>query len=242
MLFYKQVILTALIAMYGTFCQAQVGVQKRSIHVNRQIDELTPIINQSTGQHVTLEEYSQLSKADPHAYHLVPDYNEFGQPSSYVLRTATAEEHEMHQFRDRNPAKQPKAGQLIAPFSMTGLDGKNYRSADLRGKVVVLSFWISLDKPFWGDKEASQFTDALKPSQAQEAPVVLGILNSEPPGATLNSLPFMPIPNAYGFHGKYHITSIPTFVVIDKTGKVAANLQGPGAYDKLKEVLATVTK
>ena len=77
-----------------------------------------------------MEQYAQLVKNDPFAYHLVPGYNEFGQPSTYVMRPATPEEHETHRFRDRDPAKQPKVGQTLAPFSMIGADQKTYRSAD----------------------------------------------------------------------------------------------------------------
>lgn len=249
---YKQLILTASLVIAGTICQAQVSVQKQAaiqktvVRTNRQTDDSAPITNQATGKRITMEDYSQLTKADPFAYHLVPQYNEYGLPAAYTMRPATAEEHETHRFRDRDPAKQPKAGQLIEPFVLASLGGKTYKSADLLGKVVILSFWISLDKSLWDDKQSADFANVLRPYQSETAPVVLGVLNSEQPkdvdDVTLKKLPFVPIFNAYGFHNKYHITSTPTFVVIDKTGKVVANLQGAGSFDKLKQVLATVTQ
>lgn len=249
MVFYKQALLVGSMAVLGTVCQAQVGVQKSVVHYARrpqQQEEATPITNQETGQRVTMEQYEQLVKADPFAYHLVPDYDAFGQPKAYTMRTATPEEHETHRFRDRDPAKQPKGGQTIAPFVMKGVDGKTYQSADLVGKVVILNFWVSLDKSVWDEKQAASLAEVLRPYQGSAAPVVLGVFNSEHPAgmseADVKKLPFVPVPNAYGFHNKYHITTVPTVLVLDKTGKVAANLQGPGSYDKLKQVLAMVTQ
>lgn len=250
---FKHCILTTCMAIVGTISQAQVSIQKQPsvqktvvARVNRQTDTSAPITDQVTGQRITMEAYSQLTKSDPFAYHLVPDYNEYGQPNAYTMRVATPEEHETHRFRDRDPAKQPKAGQLIAPFVLAGPGGQAYRSADLVGKVVILSFWISLDKSIWDDKQAADLANALQPYKGQAAPIVLGVLNSEQPKevdeTSLKKLPFVPIFNAYGFHNKYHITSIPTFIVIDKAGKVVANLQGAGSFDKLKQVLATVNQ
>ncbi|OJW76717.1 MAG: hypothetical protein BGO59_20985 [Spirosoma sp. 48-14] len=240
----KQALLAVSLLTLSTICLAQVGVQKKIIRLAKPQSEPTPITNQATGQRMTINEYNELAKADPFAYHLVPNYDEFGQPTTYTMRSATPEEHETHRFRDRDPAKQPKAGQSIAPFVMTDVEGNTYRSADLLGNVVVLSFWVSLDKSVWDDKQAAAFAEALRPFQSKTAPVVLGVLNSEQAkaesGVIGKSLPFKPIPNAYGFHNKYHITTIPTIVVIGKDGKVVANLQGASSIEKLKQVLATV--
>lgn len=240
---YKLLVLTVCITALGTVCRAQVSIQRTQVHPVQPATATTAIVNKATGQPITMEEYGKLIKDDPYAYHLVPDYNEYGQPGGYIMRPATPEEHETHRFRDRDPAKQPKAGQSIAPFVMTGLDGKTYRSADLLGKIVILSFWVSLDKPVWNDKQGADFAEALRPYQSKNGLVVLGVLNSEQPkNVDLKAVPFIPVPNAYGFHNKYHITTIPTVVVIDKAGKVAANLQGVAEFDKLKQILIAITQ
>lgn len=244
----KRAVLTACLTIVAIVCQAQpqVSVHSSAVRFKQRLDETTPITDQATGKRITMQAYSQLIQADPYAYHLIPDYNEYGQPGSYVMRVTTPEEHETHQFHTRDPAKQPQVGQPIAPFSMTGLDEKTYRSADLLGNVVILGFLVSLDKPFWSDKQTEELANALRSYQSETGPIVLGILNSEQPKVVehLNAkaLPFMPVPNAYGFHNKYHILTIPTFIVIDKTGKVAANLQGPESYEKLKQILATLSR
>lgn len=245
----KKLLLFVLFISYVTVsvCKAQVGVQKVTVRSTPRRTETTssiPITNKLTGQPITMEQYSELTKDDPFKYHLVPEYDEFGRPKSYIMRLSTAEEHETHRFRDRDPAKQPRLGQTIAPFVMTGLDGTTYRSADLLGKVVILSFWISLNKEFWTDKQKSAYTDAVSVYKSTQKPVQIAVLNSEPTKAADNpaaeKLPFVAVPNAYGFHEKYHVTGIPTIVVIDKAGKVLANLQGATVYEQLKEVLTNL--
>lgn len=249
MIFHQKLTLISLFFATAATAQAQsvqATVHKAKVRYTQSVDGQTPITNAVTGQLISMDEYSQLTKAEPAAWHLVPDYNELGQPKAYTLRAATPEERATQRFRDRDPAKQPKVGQEIAPFVMTGMDGKSYSSAGLLGKAVVLSFWISLDKPFWNAKQADEFINVLRPYQSTNGLVSLGVLNSEPPKASeqvdVKELPFVPVPNAYGFHNKYHITTVPTIVVIDKSGKVAANLSGPGIFERLGQVLASLPK
>lgn len=234
---YKLIFLLALGIAVSTFSQAQLTIQRTGIRTSNRMNRYTPIIESLTGQRITLEDYDKLIQSDPYKYHLVADYDEYGRPKAYTMRPSTDEEYNTRQFRDRDPAKQPKIGQSLAPFVMTATDEKTYRSTDLMGKVILLSFWISLDKPFWTEKEAENVTQILQPFLSNTDFVTLGVLNSEPP-ARATGFPFSPIPNGYGFHHKYHITAIPTFVVIDKTGRVIANLQGAASYEKLQQVLA----
>ncbi|GAB3641089.1 hypothetical protein GCM10027423_17250 [Spirosoma arcticum] len=225
--------------------KAQVTTHTGGVRTERRINENTPLFDKKTGQRVSFQEYQQRMKNDPYAYYLEPVYDEYGKPTSYMIRPTTADEKVTHRFYDRDPAKQPKVGQPIAPFIMTGLDGKTYRSTDLLGNVVVLSFWISLEKPFWGDKQAVDFGNVVRPYQSETSPVVLGVLNSGQPQVAdhLNTktLLFMPVPDAYGFHDKYQVSTIPSFVIIDKAGKVAGFIEGPD-YEKLKQILSSVMR
>ncbi|WP_461128033.1 TlpA family protein disulfide reductase [Spirosoma aerophilum] len=245
--FSNKAFCTAFLMISFTVCQAQ---QVRLIRSQpgdvRRTEQVALITNQATGEKITMEKYGELSKTDPFAYHLVPTYNEFGDPTAYLMRPSTPEEHETHRFRDRDPAKQPKAGQVMAPFVMTGLDDNVYRSSGMIGKVVVLNFLVGLDKTLWSDQQNEELTTILKPYQGQNGLIALGVLNSEQakPGKAVKQhpWPFIPVPNGYGFHNKYHITSVPTFVVIDKTGRVAATVQGAGSAEKLKQILAEVIR
>ncbi|GAB3995860.1 hypothetical protein GCM10028807_37100 [Spirosoma daeguense] len=244
MAFYQRVLPIVILLLVDTFCLAQVGVKKVSRQSNHRTEDTTPILNQLTGQRISINDYAQLTKNDPYAYHLVPQYNEFGQAQGYVMRASTPEERQTHRFRDRDPAKQPKAGQSIMPFVMTGLDGNVYCSSELAGKIVILNFLISLEKEFWDDNQNADLTATLRSYSSSTAPVVLGVLNSEQAkndkNLNLQSLPFVPVPNAYGFHNKFHITSVPTIIVIDKSGKVVANLQGNDINSRLKQVLTAL--
>lgn len=244
--FVKQAVLAAFLLLISSLCRGQISIQKSGIMHRFKVDETTPITDAKTGQRISFKQYNERIKDDLYGWHLMPDYDEYGKPMAFTLRPTTAEERDTHQFRDIDTTKQPKVGQPIAPFVMTGLDDKVYRSTDLTGNVVVLSFWISLDKPFWGPKQADEFANVLRPYRSETGPIVLGILNSDQPKIVEHldnkTLPFMPVPNSYGFHRRYQINTVPTFIVIDKRGDVAAYIEGAGNYDKLKQALARVTK
>lgn len=245
MISFKQAVIASILIISSVIAQAQqVTIQQSDVRFVRRIDKTTPITDVVTGQPVTIEQYDELLKTDQNAWHLTSVFDEFGEPMAYTLRKATPEEYETHQFKDRDPAQQPQVGQIITPFVMKGIDGKIYRSADLIGKVVVLSFWVSINKPFWNEKISDTLTTLLQPYQSRSDMITLGILNSSPAKIEeylqQKPLPFVAVPNARGFHEKYNIINTPTIVVIDKTGKVAANLHWTGNFDALKDLLATL--
>lgn len=208
------------------------------------INENTILFDKATGKRISYQEYRQLTKDDPFGYHLERVYDVYGQTSAYKIRPTTPEERETHSFRPTTEGR-PKVGETIPLFVMKGVNGKVYRSTDLQGRVVVLSFWISLKKPFWGANQAKPYAEALKPYQSESGPVSLGILQESKQGLeefmTREALPFIPIPDSYGFHGKFHVTNIPAFIVIDRAGKVAAYIDGSD-YEELKAVLQKVSK
>jgi len=208
------------------------------------IDESTPIFDKKSGKRISFDEYRRLMNTDHKGYHSEPIINEFGEVSGYTLRPTTTEERETQQFYTL-PGQKPKVGQEVPLFVMKGLDDKVYRSTDLKGHVVVLSFWISLRKPFWGSKQAQQFADAIRPFRSETDPISLGILQADKEEITefmaTQTLPFIPVPNSFGFHRKFAITSGPSFMVIDRNGVVAALIEGSD-YDQLKQVLAKVSR
>ncbi|GAB2522180.1 hypothetical protein GCM10027085_10420 [Spirosoma aerophilum] len=130
-------------------------------------------------------------------------------------------------------------------FAMKGIDDKLYRLSELKGRVILLSFWISLAKPFWGPNQAKSFANVLRPYQSETDPISLGILQESKEVIdnvmTTETLPFIPIPNSYGFNQKFQVTTGPSFIVIDRLGKVAAFIEGSN-YDQLQKVLRTVSQ
>jgi len=219
--------------------------QTSSFTTRRSIDESTPIFDKETGKRISLKEFSRLQDADPNGYHLEPIFDEYGKVSRYQLRATNAEEKQTHQIRTRDPAWQPKVSDAMPSFVMRGIDKQTYRSTDSKGRVVVLFFWLNLRKPFWNADQGQRIADLMRPSKTETEPIALGVLNSSEEEISellkTQTLPFIPIPDSIGFHQKFSIMTFPSFLVIDRNGKVAAFIEGSD-YEQLKQVLAKVSR
>lgn len=241
----KHILFIALICTLQTTLIHPTIAQPGGISQVRRMDENTKIFDKDTGKRVSLREFNDLLKADPYAQHLVPNFNEYGEVDSYTLRPTTPEEKANRQFNDRDPALRPKMGQPMPEFVMKGIDDKAYRLSELKGHVVILSFWLSLKKPFWNPKQVQAFADAVRSYQSETDPISLGVLQDQKEkiveAMASETLPFVPIPNSYGFTQKFHVTTGPTFIVIDRVGKVVAYIEGY-EYDQLKKVLQGVSR
>jgi peroxiredoxin len=209
------------------------------------VNESTRIFDKTSGKRISYQEYDQLMRKDRYAYHLEPIFDEYGQASAYKLRPTTAEERETRRFDLGDPTMRPKVGEPMAEFVMKGIDDKVYRLTELKGHVIVLSFWISLKKPIWGPNQAKSFADALRPYQSKTDLISLGVLHESKDDIStlvaIETLPFIPIPDSYGFHQKFYVRAGPSFIVIDRTGRVAAYLEGFN-YDQLQKVLRTLSQ
>ncbi|MGF7215473.1 peroxiredoxin [Spirosoma lacussanchae] len=239
-------VFTTLLSHLTSIAQPIIQRQTGAIEQRGRIDENTRILDQTTGKPISYTEYMALMKRDANAYYLEPMPDEYGEFSAYKIRLKTADERATGQLNMRDPAQQPKVGEPISAFIMKGIDGNVYRSADLKSRVVILSFWVSLRKPFWSADQSKKLAQTLRPYQSETDPLVLGVVNDskEELEAILatQTLPFIPIPNSYGFHKRYNVLSTPSFVVIDRAGNVAAYLEGPGSYERLQQVLQTVSR
>lgn len=209
------------------------------------IDENALIIDKVTGRKISYDEYRTLTKNDMNAYRLENLYNEFGEIDSFRLRPATTEERGDNRTYGKDLTLRPKIGEVMPLFVMKGLDGKTYRSSDLKGNIVVLSFWLQLKRPFWDVGITRQMQDILKPYLGADDFISLGTLDESREDLekfiVSQPLPFIPVPNAYGFNEKFAITTVPSFIVIDKSGNVAAYIEGY-AFDELKKALENLTK
>ncbi|MVM33465.1 hypothetical protein GO755_25740 [Spirosoma sp. HMF4905] len=229
----------------SSLAQTIVKGERSGIRQEVRIDEHTRLFDKTSGKQISYQEYRALIKDDPFGYHLEPIIDEYGQASAYKIRPTTAEERETHSFKDFESGPKPKIGEPVPEFIMKGIDDKVYRSTALKGNVIVLSFWISLSKPFWGPNHAKLFADALHPYQSETGLISLGILQ-ESKEAIVNvmateTLPFIPVPNSYGFNRKFQITTGPSFMVIDRSGNLAALVEG-SEYDELRKALQTVSR
>ena len=114
------------------------------------------------------------------------------------------------------------------------VDGKQVSVADLRGKVVVMPVWGSWCGPCRA--EAPMLADAARDLE-DEGVVFLGIDSRDPDTAQVRRfedrfhIPYDSIYDPDGatllaFHGILPPQTIPSFVVIDADGKVAARVLG----------------
>ncbi|QJD80177.1 peroxiredoxin family protein [Spirosoma rhododendri] len=232
----------------GQLAIAQVpAVETRTggISYTHRIDDKTIIIDKATGERIPASKYEELTRRDRNGYHLEEVMNEYGQPASYLLRPTTSEERETHRFYNRGDENRPKVGAEMPLFVMKGIDNKEYRSTELKGQVVVLSFWISTHRPFWNLKHVAQFAEALQPFQTGAGFMSLGIFSdsAEEIADVLKTqkLPFVAVPNAYGFNRKFGVGAGSTCIVVDRDGKVAAFIDGAD-YAALKTVLERLNR
>lgn len=116
-------------------------------------------------------------------------------------------------------------------LQLEDLNGKQWRLADLRGKVVVVSFWAT-----WCEycAEEMAFLDGVAKSEADKL-VVLGVNYKEPaervrrsPVANRSALTLLLDPSGQSF-AKWGGAVLPTTVLVDRKGK--ARWRAVGALD-----------
>ncbi len=121
-------------------------------------------------------------------------------------------------------------------FTLTDFDGNSVQLSTLRGKVVLLDFWATwcgpcrYDMPF-----VQQLYEELKPQGLE----VFGV-NAEGNNKAVSYL------NQFGYTFPtlidrsmdvarlYNISAIPTFIVIDRQGRLASYMKGTRGIDQLR--------
>ena len=223
------------------FCFGQIEIQNAGVPYQMKINETTPITDKATGNKISYQDFVRMTKEDRRAYSLEPVINEYGQPGAYELRRVTKEEYETGQITNLDLTKRPKPGETLPLVVLKGMDGQEYRSTDLKGRVIVLGFWMTFKRPFWDAGRAKEFENILKPYGSSIA--TFGILECSKQEVSeamaVGSLPFTPIPDSYGFHKKFVITTIPSFIVVDKEGKVVAYIEGTEVNELKKALIST---
>ncbi|TLV03113.1 thioredoxin family protein [Dyadobacter luticola] len=212
------------------FCQpSEEKVTRYNGKVSQQfvMNRETVIINHATGKRISYEVYDEMLKRNPGTYRTVPIFDKYGKPSSFeVIRKSQLLIQDNGAVME-NEDLMPEIGEPLAPFVMTGLDGKEYNSEKLKGKYILLGFWVKYEKPLYtlaSTKVISSFIDENKKKGIEI--VSLGTtLNTQE--ECFEAIPkrncgFIPVPNSYGFNHRYKISETPYFILVDKKGIVKA--------------------
>lgn len=128
---------------------AQVLRSKGKMNQQFVMNDESVIVNQATGKRITYNAYDDLLKKNPGRYRTQPVFDKYGKASSFTLIPKTKSEIETGITLTIDEEGMPEIGQPLPPFVMTGLDGKTYDSDKLRGKYILLGFWVKYEKPMY---------------------------------------------------------------------------------------------
>ena len=142
----------------------------------------------------------------------------------------------------------PAGSRDLAPaVSGTSLDGKHLKLSDYRGSVLVLNFWGSWCAPCRAEAPGlGTLATRLQPRGVR----FLGIdMRDDPTSADAFMQTFgihYPSLNdpggqiALAFRGTVPPAAIPTTLVIDRSGRIAARVIGSSSYDSLRKIILQV--
>ena len=144
-----------------------------------------------------------------------------------------------------NPTTSQVESKPAAPaFNLTSIDGKNFESSSLRGKVVVLNFWFTGCAPCVEEMpKLNSLVDEFKDKDVVFiAPTIDGrsILQT-----FLKEHPFKyhVIPSAGAMIlGSYHDGAedvvFPMHIIIDREGKIDTEIEGVKQFEDLRKAIA----
>ncbi|MBI1355599.1 MAG: redoxin domain-containing protein [Acidobacteria bacterium] len=128
----------------------------------------------------------------------------------------------------------------VAPdFTLQDLGGGSVQLSSLRGKVVLLDFWASWCGPCRYDMP---IVEQLHKERAADGLAVYGVNAEAAERARAylagNALSFPTlVDRGMEVAGLYRVRAIPTFVVIDRQGRVSAYLRGTQSRQQLEQAL-----
>lgn len=216
----------ALMTWLVHFSGAQPKVYKGKINQQFVMNAESVIYNKSTGKRISYREYDQLLTKDPGKYKTVPVFDKYGKPSSFAVTRISGQYREVVDV-NYDQDLLPEIGEPLPPFVMEGLDGKTYDSDRLKGKYVLLGFWVKYEKPLFTLASTKVITHFVEENKRKGIEIVsLGTtLNSEEEcreAIPKRNCGFIPIPESYGFNHRYKIGETPFFILLDKNGIVKA--------------------
>lgn len=133
-------------------------------------------------------------------------------------------------------------GQKIPDFTLTTFDGQTIRSADLRGKVLVINFWASWCKPC--EQEAADLEAAWRFYQGRREVIFLGIdyVDTEPEARAYLEKFSITYPNGPDIGTRisqaFRIRGVPETYIVDQQGVLQFVQIGPfRSLSQIKSVI-----
>jgi peroxiredoxin len=135
--------------------------------------------------------------------------------------------------------KIPQEGAQMPQFSVTTLDGKTINAADLKGKVIVLSFWF-IGCPACMEMEPK--LNAFKAKFADRDDVVFLAMTPDPAASVKKYLAKAKFDYIQGVDAKAAMEPFvygvyPKNIVIDRTGKIVYWRSVVNAWEKFESVV-----
>jgi peroxiredoxin len=126
------------------------------------------------------------------------------------------------------------APMALKDFSVKDMDGKAQSLKDLKGKIALINFWATWCPPCRAEMPAIE--SLWKAMKAKDF-YVMGISLSEKPATVATfiktngySYPIF-LDQSGSIGSQFNVRSIPTTLVIDKSGKAIATIIGGAPYD-----------
>lgn len=133
-------------------------------------------------------------------------------------------------------------GQKIPDFKLTTFDGQTIRSADLRGKVLVINFWASWCKPC--EQEAADLEAAWRFYQGSGQVIFLGVdyVDTEPEARAYLEKFSITYPNGHDLGTRisqaFRIRGVPETYIVDQQGVLQSVQIGPfRSLSQIKSVI-----
>ncbi len=231
-------LISILCIMNFAFAQTmQSTVTKSKFSV--QLDENT-IVRNAEGKRLPYQQVAQMISSRAYTLDAVRDNN--GKIIEYKIRAKTNDdtgtrETSVSKSTHKEPAPTNK-GEIFPDFELTDINGNVIRSTDLKGNILVFSFWFSVCKPCLNEMQG---LNAFAEKYKERKDIVFIAPDWEKKDAVAQflktkSFRYLVCPEATQLINTLKIKAYPTNIIVGKDGKIVTDYIGglPGIAQTLE--------